>query len=47
MKFKYIVVYQNKSDKFNIGHCRIKVNTGVQIFPNLPQYKLSGPRTQL
>ena len=25
MKFKYIVVYENNSDKFDIGHCRTKV----------------------
>ena len=22
MKFKYIVVYENSSDKFDIGHCQ-------------------------
>ena len=25
MKFKYTVVYENYSDKFDIGHCRTKV----------------------
>ena len=25
MKFKYIVVYENISDKFDIGHCWTKV----------------------
>ena len=25
MKFKYSVVYENNSDKFDIGHCRTKV----------------------
>ena len=24
MKFKYIVVYENNSDKFDIGHCRTR-----------------------
>ena len=44
MKFEYIVVYENISDKFDNGHCQIegKVTVG-----HLPQYKLAGPITQL
>ena len=29
MKFEYIVVYENNSDKFDIGHRQIKVNVIV------------------
>ena len=49
MKFKYIVVDENNSDKFHIGHypIKVKVAVGLQKFPHLPQYKLSGPITQL
>ena len=34
MKLEYIVVYENISDKFNKGHCRIKgkVTVGLQKF---------------
>ena len=44
-----LAVYKNSSDKFDIEHCQIKVKVtlGVQKFPHLPQYKLSGPITQL
>ena len=38
MKFEYIVVYENSSDKFDIELCRIKVKVGDTI--HLPQYKL-------
>ena len=31
-KFKYILVYENISDKFDNGHCRIKVKVTVGIF---------------
>ena len=32
MKFKYVVVYEYISDKFDNGHCRIKVNnTNYQV----------------
>ena len=33
--FKYDVAYENNSDKFNNGHCRIKVKVtgGLQKFP--------------
>ena len=29
MKFEYVVVYENISDMFNNGHCRIKVKAMV------------------
>ena len=32
MKFEYIVVYENISDKFDNGHCRIKVKVTVGLF---------------
>ena len=49
MKLEYIVVYENSSDEFNIEHHLIKVNftVGLQKFPHLPQYKLSGPLNQI
>ena len=49
MKLEYIVVYENSLDEFDIEHQRIKVKFTVSLlnFPNLPQYKLSGPITQL
>ena len=49
MKWKYIIVYENSSEEFDIEHRRIKVKVtvGLQMFPHLPQYKLSGPITQL
>ena len=49
MKFEYFVVYENSSDEFDIEHHRIKVKVtvGLQSFPHLPQYKLTGPITQL
>ena len=47
MKFKDTVVYESNSDKFDNGHCWIKVQCGVQKFPHLPKYKLSGPIVQL
>ena len=45
MKFKYIVVYENSSDQFDIELCQIKVKVtvGVQKFSPLPQYKLPSP----
>ena len=48
-KLEYIVEYQNSSDEFDIELCRIKVKVtvGIQNFPHLPQYKLSGPIVQL
>ena len=49
MKSDYIVVCENSSDEFDIEHCQIKVKVtiGVQKFPHLPQYKLSGHITEL
>ena len=50
MKLEYIEVYENSSDEFNIEHHQIKVKVTVKAFkcfPHLPQYKLSGPITQL
>ena len=49
MKLEHIVIYENISDKFDIGHCRtkVKVTTDFEIFLHLPQYKLSGPISQL
>ena len=29
---KYIVVYENNSDKFDIGYCRTKVKVTVRLF---------------
>ena len=31
MKFEYIVVYENISDKFNNGHYQIKVKVMVRL----------------
>ena len=47
--FKYIVVYENNSDRFDIGHChtKVKATARLKIFLHLLQYKLSGPITQL
>ena len=49
MKSEYIVVYENSSDEFDIElhRIKVKVTVGVQNFPHLPQYKLSGPIFQL
>ena len=49
LKFKYILVYENNSEKFDIGHCRTKVKIlrDFEIFLHLPQYILLGPITQL
>ena len=48
MKFKYIVVYENNSDKFDVGHWWTKVKVtacNFEIFLHLLQFKLSGPMT--
>ena len=45
IKLEYIVVYDNISDKFDNGHCRIKFKVTVGLFVHLPQYKLLGPIT--
>ena len=49
MKLEYVVAYKNSSDKFDTEHCpiKVKVTVGLQIFPHLSPYKLSGPITQL
>ena len=49
MKFEHIVVYENISDKFDIGHCRtkVKVTVRLQIFSPFTAIQLSGPITQL
>ena len=46
---EYIVVYENSSDEFDIElqRIKVKVTVGIQNFPHLPQYKLSGPIVQL
>ena len=48
-KLEYIVVYENSSDEFDIElrRIKVKVTVGVQRFPHLQQYKLSGPIIQL
>ena len=49
MKFEDLRVYQNNSDKFDIGRCQIKVKVtvGLKCFPHLPQYNLTGPKAEL
>ena len=51
LKLEHVVVYENSSDKFDIGHCPIKVKVtswrDFEIFLHLPQYKLSRPISQL
>ena len=51
IKLEHTVVNKNSSDKFNIGHCPIKVKVhtrrDLEIFLHLPQYKLSSPLYQL
>ena len=37
MKLEYIVVYENISDKFDIGHCQTKVNVTEQL-PNFSPF---------
>ena len=44
MKYEYAVVYENSSDKINIGQCQTTV--GFEIF-SLLQYKLSKRVTQI
>ena len=43
MKFDYIVVYDNSSDKFDIGHCWIKMKGTVGLYKcaHIPQHKLN------
>ena len=49
LKLEHIVVYENSSDDFDIGHCPIKVKSrrDFEFFLHLPQYKLSRPISQL
>ena len=49
LKLEHIVVYENSSDEFDIGHCpiKVKVTAYFEIFLHLPQYKLSRPISQL
>ena len=49
LKLEHIVVYENSSDEFDIGHCAIKSRSrrDFEIFLHLPQYKLSRPISQL
>ena len=51
MKLEFIVVHKTSSDDFDIKHCqnkvKVKVTVGLQKVPHLPQYKVSGPITQL
>ena len=48
-KLAYIVVYENSLDEFDIElrQIKVKVTVGLQKFPHLPQYKVSGPIVQL
>ena len=41
MKSEYIVVYENSSDKFDIGDCwiKVKVTVGLQNFPHMRNTK--------
>ena len=43
-----MVVYENNSDEFDIGHCpiKVKVMARLQIILHLPQYKLLNPISQ-
>ena len=34
MKFEVMVIYENSSNKFDIGHCQIKVKVTVRPFPH-------------
>ena len=49
LKLEHIVVYENSSEEFDIGHCvsKVKVTELLQNFLHLPQYKLSDPISQL
>ena len=40
MKFKYIVVYENNSDKFDIKHCRVKGKVTVWVQVPHSKYEL-------
>ena len=49
MKFENVVVYENISDKFDNGHCQIKVKVtvGLSNFSPFTTIQISGPITQL
>ena len=49
MKLECIVVYENSLDVFDIDlrRMKVKVTVGVQKFPHLPKYKMSGPIVHL
>ena len=47
VKLQRVVGYENSLDEFDIGHCPIKVEVTARFFHHLPQYKLSGPISQL
>ena len=49
MRLEYIVAYEDSSNEFDIELCwiKVKVTVGFKSFLHLPQYKLSGPITQL
>ena len=49
LKLEHIIVYENSSEEFDIGHCpiKVKVTRDFEIFLHLPQYKLSSPLFQL
>ena len=49
MKLKFFQLYENSSDVFVFEYCQImvKVTVGLQNFHYLPQYKMSGPITQV
>ena len=34
MKFEIMVVYENSSNRFDMGHCQIKVKVTVRPFPH-------------
>ena len=41
MKFKCIVVYENNSAKFDIGHCQIKVKVPFTAIQTVRSYNLT------
>ena len=49
IKFEYFVVYENISNKFDNGHCRIKVKVmvGLKCFSIYHNTKISDPITEL
>ena len=34
MKFEIMVIYENSSNRFDMGHCQIKVKVTVRPFPH-------------